>query len=245
MYSYVIYFFFFFNDTATTEIYTLSLHDALPIFGGRSAEPCAAPRLAAGQAAADRPGSRRPVCHSPEQSVCNERRCSGDLGRGSAESVALRLRLPERPALHRGCRPEHLGGSGRGAGKPGPPELRLADHGGGALLQPGPVQLRWARAAGARVLPRGRLLRHRWVRVSRYSFPGARGPVLLLGLLPGLAAERQVREWGRLEPDALEPRRQPRKRVVLRTRRPWRAVRAVGERGRVPDRAIAVVDSPM
>src|SRR3712207_8337111 len=28
---------FFFNDTATTEIYTLSLHDALPIFGvGRS-----------------------------------------------------------------------------------------------------------------------------------------------------------------------------------------------------------------
>src|SRR2546430_11867229 len=25
--------FFFFNDTATTEIYTLSLHDALPILG--------------------------------------------------------------------------------------------------------------------------------------------------------------------------------------------------------------------
>ena len=27
--------FFFFNDTATTEIYTLSLHDALPIWLGR------------------------------------------------------------------------------------------------------------------------------------------------------------------------------------------------------------------
>src|SRR2546425_10112184 len=27
------YIFFFFNDTATTEIYTLSLHDALPISG--------------------------------------------------------------------------------------------------------------------------------------------------------------------------------------------------------------------
>src|SRR2546427_7797178 len=26
--------FFFFNDTATTEIYTLSLHDALPIYMG-------------------------------------------------------------------------------------------------------------------------------------------------------------------------------------------------------------------
>src|SRR2546429_3623821 len=28
----ITFFFFFFNDTATTEIYTLSLHDALPIF---------------------------------------------------------------------------------------------------------------------------------------------------------------------------------------------------------------------
>src|ERR1039458_10511868 len=32
---------FFFNDTATTEIYTLSLHDALPICAGQSV---AAPR---------------------------------------------------------------------------------------------------------------------------------------------------------------------------------------------------------
>src|SRR5688572_32965394 len=36
-------FFFFFNDTATTEIYTLSLHDALPIFSSRRASRrCAA-----------------------------------------------------------------------------------------------------------------------------------------------------------------------------------------------------------
>src|SRR2546426_8525849 len=27
----IMFYFFFFNDTATTEIYTLSLHDALPI----------------------------------------------------------------------------------------------------------------------------------------------------------------------------------------------------------------------
>src|SRR5258705_3244235 len=32
----VFLFFFFFNDTATTEIYTLSLHDALPICGSSS-----------------------------------------------------------------------------------------------------------------------------------------------------------------------------------------------------------------
>src|SRR5256885_9199734 len=31
------FFFFFFNDTATTEIYTLSLHDALPIWMESSA----------------------------------------------------------------------------------------------------------------------------------------------------------------------------------------------------------------
>src|SRR2546428_10062796 len=34
-------FFFFFNDTATTEIYTLSLHDALPISSGAVPSPCA------------------------------------------------------------------------------------------------------------------------------------------------------------------------------------------------------------
>src|SRR3712207_9270342 len=31
IYEFYILIFFFFNDTATTEIYTLSLHDALPI----------------------------------------------------------------------------------------------------------------------------------------------------------------------------------------------------------------------
>src|SRR5687767_15834759 len=32
-------FFFFFNDTATTEIYTLSLHDALPIYNSTRYAP--------------------------------------------------------------------------------------------------------------------------------------------------------------------------------------------------------------
>src|SRR5262249_60521567 len=54
--TYVL-FFFFFNAPATTEIYTLSLHDALPIFSGprpacgsprptRPAPPCCATRAA-------------------------------------------------------------------------------------------------------------------------------------------------------------------------------------------------------
>src|SRR3712207_8773032 len=36
--------FFFFNDTATTEIYTLSLHDALPICERRRSAACAGGR---------------------------------------------------------------------------------------------------------------------------------------------------------------------------------------------------------
>src|SRR5687768_18250241 len=39
-YHIIVYFLFFFNDTATTEIYTLSLHDALPIFVGSTTWCC-------------------------------------------------------------------------------------------------------------------------------------------------------------------------------------------------------------
>src|SRR5256885_11838322 len=62
----MFYFFFFFNDTATTEIYTLSLHDALPI--------CPAVALLfAGCAALGRwPQCRRSEEHTSElQSPCN------------------------------------------------------------------------------------------------------------------------------------------------------------------------------
>src|SRR2546427_1494940 len=54
--------FFFFNDTATTEIYTLSLHDALPISSGRARRaPAAAPshRALPGASAAPRAGPSR------------------------------------------------------------------------------------------------------------------------------------------------------------------------------------------
>src|SRR6266566_9921298 len=60
-------FFFFFNDTATTEIYTLSLHDALPIWpatgtGPRRPQPCSG----AGQ-----PAPRSEEHTSELQSPCN------------------------------------------------------------------------------------------------------------------------------------------------------------------------------
>src|SRR2546430_7387818 len=67
-------YFFFFNDTATTEIYTLSLHDALPISGSRRKEAagstdgrCAGTtggRVAGGNARA--PRQRRSEEHTSE-----------------------------------------------------------------------------------------------------------------------------------------------------------------------------------
>src|SRR2546427_3290093 len=62
---YPFLFFFFFNDTATTEIYTLSLHDALPISSPESKPPLSVmPRWA-------RSALRSP---SPEQGACADRK---------------------------------------------------------------------------------------------------------------------------------------------------------------------------
>src|SRR5260370_33351597 len=62
---------FFFNDTATTEIYTLSLHDALPISQARAVRPVHLHRPGAGGAVrANRPlllllpGSAAPPDHA-------------------------------------------------------------------------------------------------------------------------------------------------------------------------------------
>src|SRR5256885_13165493 len=77
--------FFFFNDTATTEIYTLSLHDALPISRGagrsrRKSDPARRGRWRGPQASpgcprgsrAPRGAPRRSEEHTSElQSPCN------------------------------------------------------------------------------------------------------------------------------------------------------------------------------
>src|SRR2546430_8000126 len=60
-----ILFFFFFNDTATTEIYTLSLHDALPICGCGDQLPDGG-RWAAGHAAGQVPERDRHAGRSEE-----------------------------------------------------------------------------------------------------------------------------------------------------------------------------------
>src|SRR2546422_7017264 len=52
--------FFFFNDTATTEIYTLSLHDALPIWSMGSRGSWSVPRGGTASARARRAARRSP-----------------------------------------------------------------------------------------------------------------------------------------------------------------------------------------
>src|SRR3712207_8059472 len=67
--------FFFFNDTATTEIYTLSLHDALPIFvsyAGRMIE------------------TFEPGCWMDPVPY-------GCLGSGPGYAIAAKLARPDRP----------------------------------------------------------------------------------------------------------------------------------------------------
>src|SRR5215216_8029091 len=60
-------FFFFFNDTATTEIYTLSLHDALPISAASWAWPATCPAISC---AWPRSEEHTSELQSPDQLVC-------------------------------------------------------------------------------------------------------------------------------------------------------------------------------
>src|SRR2546426_10626323 len=53
-----VFVFFFFNDTATTEIYTLSLHDALPIYRHRDLSQSGNQADSAPTARADRDAAR-------------------------------------------------------------------------------------------------------------------------------------------------------------------------------------------
>src|SRR2546426_2874392 len=73
--------FFFFNDTATTEIYTLSLHDALPILWSRrvpesSTKTCSSRAPGSARTRTPRRGTSAPTTRSEEhtselQSPCN------------------------------------------------------------------------------------------------------------------------------------------------------------------------------
>src|SRR6266404_2055833 len=63
---YFVYCFFFFNDTATTEIYTLSLHDALPIWIRRGSPTSRTSRRRSASRDRGSPPSRRSEEHTSE-----------------------------------------------------------------------------------------------------------------------------------------------------------------------------------
>src|SRR2546422_4514537 len=93
----ILLLFFFFNDTATTEIYTLSLHDALPI----SARRCRARR------------------HVPPRHTGSAR---DPCGRGRSEEhtseLQSRLHLVCRLLLEKKKTHHHLGGALQGEARP-------------------------------------------------------------------------------------------------------------------------------
>src|SRR2546430_9980321 len=74
-------FFFFFNDTATTEIYTLSLHDALPISSAESAH-------------ADRPYSTTTRCRLVAAVVARSEEHTSELQ--SQSNLVCRLLLEKK-----------------------------------------------------------------------------------------------------------------------------------------------------
>src|SRR3712207_7585084 len=73
-------FIFFFNDTATTEIYTLSLHDALPICSCRSRSPFRATWTRCGSSPGEELSTRERTSSSP--------RCKDDVRSRSEEHTS-------------------------------------------------------------------------------------------------------------------------------------------------------------
>src|SRR2546422_10126312 len=85
----MLFSFFFFNDTATTEIYTLSLHDALPIYAAD--QVCRGEGVSPG-AEADRAGQqdRPPGRGAP----AGARRGAGAVSGAGRDARAVQLPLP-------------------------------------------------------------------------------------------------------------------------------------------------------
>src|SRR2546427_9340863 len=83
-------FFFFFNDTATTEIYTLSLHDALPI--------CLRYKLPPSAARCSRFPSTRatPACCSPRRNTAVSRSEEHTSELQSQSNLVCRLLLEKK-----------------------------------------------------------------------------------------------------------------------------------------------------
>src|SRR3712207_8037871 len=88
---------FFFNDTATTEIYTLSLHDALPISQARhlAPSPCDWPIERVGQHSyCEQQGSASGAAGSPHRRNCRSEEHTSELQ--SRQYLVCRLLLEKK-----------------------------------------------------------------------------------------------------------------------------------------------------
>src|SRR6267154_577447 len=91
--------FFFFNDTATTEIYTLSLHDALPIYAGTPLaahlflQPCVA-ELRAQSLVRGARQCRRRAAGIPPPRPHERARGAGQVSSGSRETGGVAMAAP-------------------------------------------------------------------------------------------------------------------------------------------------------
>src|SRR3989454_10513394 len=110
------FFFFFFNDTATTEIYTLSLHDALPISSGDRGVR----RGRRGRSRVGRADLRRG--RAARRGRADARRAAG-VGQGTARA----LQDSARPPLGAHPAAERPGKGDEAPGRAAPHRLRVQD----------------------------------------------------------------------------------------------------------------------
>src|SRR2546425_9197739 len=113
---------FFFNDTATTEIYTLSLHDALPISTGFGVTITVAPPVATQLAITTQPGGGVSGWPIPQQPVLELR---GANNQPVAQSgVVVTASIASGPGVLAGTPSPPSAGRGKGAlGPAGPSAL--------------------------------------------------------------------------------------------------------------------------
>src|SRR5215813_7227021 len=110
--------FFFFNDTATTEIYTLSLHDALPI------SPCVLPVLPVIFLSGGAQGARNAASGPQRTRQPRDARHGAAAAEGPAEAVTAAA-AARAPAT---ARPDGRTGDAAGAREAGSPAPGGADR---------------------------------------------------------------------------------------------------------------------
>src|SRR6266516_1923039 len=123
MYLFIyLFLFFFFNDTATTEIYTLSLHDALPI--SRSSRPTGSSNTKRSRSADESTSRSRTRAIAGKRSRARSANASANgvgliAGGGIRPAPARTRRSPRREdSARRGAPPDRRRGSVPARGSP-------------------------------------------------------------------------------------------------------------------------------